>query len=161
MSLTNDQDIGFLRRTLELSIESKNDGNHPFGAILVGPDGETLVESGNTFQTDKGLGHAEANVARIAAKQFEWAFLSKCTLYSSIEPCCMCTGSAYWAGIGTIVFGVSEKRLGDLTGDHPENLTMDLPCESVVAAGRRDISVRGPYRELETEILDVHRGFWS
>jgi tRNA(Arg) A34 adenosine deaminase TadA len=161
MSLTHEQDIDFLRRTLELSIESKTNGNHPFGAVLVGPDGETLVESGNTFQTDKGLGHAEANVARIAAKAFEWDFLSKCTLYSSIEPCCMCTGSAYWAGIGSIVFGVSEKELGNLTGDHPENLTMDLPCEVVVAAGSRDITVKGPCQELESEILNVHIGFWN
>ncbi len=160
MPMTHEQDLQFLRRTLELSIASKEQGNHPFGALLVGPDGEILVESGNTFLTDKGLGHAEANVARMAVHAHDWSFLASCTLYSSIEPCCMCTGCAYWAGIGSIVFGASEKQLGDLTGDHPENLTMKLPCETVVAAGRRDITVRGPFQELQEEILEVHKGFW-
>jgi len=160
MSLTHEQDLEFLRQTLKLSVESKQQGNHPFGALLVGPNGEKLVESGNTFLTDKGLGHAEANVARMAVHKHDWTFLASCTLYSSIEPCCMCTGSAYWAGIGSIVFGASEKQLGDLTGDHPENLTMMLACETVVAAGRRDIAVRGPFVEIQEDILAVHEGFW-
>jgi tRNA(Arg) A34 adenosine deaminase TadA len=158
---TYEQDIQFLKRTVELSIAAKKSGNHPFGAILVGPDGDILVEAGNTFAADKGVGHAEANVARIAATSYDWDFLEQCSLYTSVEPCCMCAGSAYWTGIGTIVFAVSERALGDMTGDHPENLTLDMPCESVFAAGRRDIQVRGPFVELEREVLDVHEGFWD
>jgi len=49
----------------------------------------------------------------------------------------------------------------NLTGDHPENLTMDLSCEVVIAVGRRDITVKGPCQELESEILNVHIGFWN
>ncbi len=161
MTSTHEQDIRFLKRTIELSIAAKKSGNHPFGAILVGPDGETLVEAGNTFEADKGVGHAEANVTRIAANAYEWDFLEQCSLYTSIEPCCMCAGSVYWTGIGTVVFGVTEKMLGEMTGNHPENLTLDLPCEAVFAAGRRKIAVRGPFNELQKEVLDVHEGFWS
>ena len=47
----------------------------------------------------------------------------------------MCTGAAYWTGIGRIVYGLSEKGLGAIIGPHPENLTMDLPCRTVLAAG--------------------------
>ena len=58
-------------------------------------------------------------------------------------------------------FGMTEARLGELTGDHPENLTMDLPSRAVFEAGRRPVEVRGPFPELEAEILEVHHGFWD
>ena len=54
-----------------------------------------------------------------------------------------------------------KKELGDLTGDHLKNLTMDLPCESVVAVGQQDITIKGPYHELALEILDVRKAFWN
>ena len=72
----------------------------------------------------------------------------------------MCAGASYWAGIGTVVFGLTEKRLAQLTGDNPENLTLDLDCRSVFAAGRRPLEVRGPFAELESEIVQGHQGFW-
>jgi len=153
-------DVDYLRMTIQLARESRASGNHPFGALLVGPQGEVLLSSGNTYATDRGVGHAESNVARAASKQYEPAFLERCTLVTSVEPCCMCSGATYWAGIGALVYGLSEKRLGELTGDNPENLTIDLSCHEVFAAGRRDIAVRGPFPELEDEIVSDHKDFW-
>jgi tRNA(Arg) A34 adenosine deaminase TadA len=72
----------------------------------------------------------------------------------------MCAGACYWAGIGAVVYGMSERRLAELAGDNPENLTLDLSCRTVFAAGRRPVEVRGPYAELEDEIAAGHRGFW-
>ncbi|WP_417697001.1 nucleoside deaminase [Psychromonas sp.] len=153
-------DISNLKFTIKLAKESVNSGNHPFGAILIGPKGETLLTSGNTFQEDKGVGHAEANVARAASRQYSPEFLQNCTLITSVEPCCMCAGTIYWAGIGHVVFGLTEKRLATLTGDNPENLTLDLACRDVFDAGQRKVEVRGPYPELESEIAADHIGFW-
>lgn len=153
-------DLDHLRHAITLARESRATGNHPFGALLVGPQGEVLLASGNTHATDRGVGHAETNVARAAAKQFDSAFLATCTLVTSVEPCAMCSGAAYWAGIGTVVFGMTEKRLGEITGDNPENLTLDLDCRTVFAAGRRPVTVRGPFPELEDEIAADHRDFW-
>lgn len=70
----------------------------------------------------------------------------------------MCAGAIYWAGIGRLVYGLSESRLKALIGPHPENLTMDLPCRQVFAAGQRSIAVEGPLLEDEAEA--PHRGFW-
>ena len=42
----------------------------------------------------------------------------------------------------------------------PENLTLDLSCSTVFAAGRRPVAVRGPFPELEAEVLRDHDGFW-
>jgi phosphate:Na+ symporter len=115
---------------------------------------------GNTYAKDGGTGHAEMNVASEASRTYSADFLSGCTLYTSVEPCCMCAGACYWAGIGTVVFGMTERRLAELTGDNPENLTLDLNCRSVFAAGRRPVQVRGPFAELEGEIAEGHKDFW-
>lgn len=153
-------DIALLRETIKVAEEAKASGNHPFGAILVSPAGEILLRQGNTFLDDKGVGHAELNLARRAARTYEPDFLEGCTLYTSIEPCSMCAGGTYWAGIGALVYGVTEVRLAELTGDNPENLTMALPCRTVFDAGQRKVEVRGPYPELEDEIIKAHQGFW-
>lgn len=153
-------DIDQLRRAVRIAEASRAGGDHPFGALLAGPDGEVLITAGNTWTEDRGLGHAETNVARLAARRYSPEFLATCTLVTSVEPCCMCAGAAYWAGIGTVVYGLSEKRLAELTGDNPENPTLDLDCRIVFAAGRRPVAVRGPYPELEAEIVAGHRGFW-
>lgn len=153
-------DLQALRRTIELARLSVDAGNHPFGALLVGPDNSVLIECGNTYSQDRGMGHAEVNVAREAARRYPAEFLQGCTLVTSVEPCCMCAGACYWAGIGTVVYGLSEKRLAELTGDNPENLTLDLNCRTVFAAGQRRVEVRGPFPGLEHEIVADHLGFW-
>jgi tRNA(Arg) A34 adenosine deaminase TadA len=153
-------DVDYLRITIDLAAKSRASGNHPFGALLVGPDGKVLLQGANTYTADRGVGHAEANVARAAAQKYEASFLEKCTLVTSVEPCCMCAGACYWAGIGTVVYGLSERRLAELTGDNAENLTLDLSCRQVFAAGRRAVAVRGPFTELEEDIVTGHKGFW-
>ncbi len=66
----------------------------------------------------------------------------------------------YWAGIGTVVYGLSERRLAELTGDNPENPTLDVSCHQVFAAGQRHVAIRGPFPELEEEIVKDHKDFW-
>jgi len=153
-------DIPLLRQTIALAAQARAAGNHPFGALLAGPDGAVLLVSGNTYAQDRGCGHAEANVAREAARRYMPEFLESCTLFTSVEPCCMCAGACYWAGIGSVVYGLTEKRLAELTGDNPENLTLDLSCHQVFSAGRRKVALRGPYPDLEPEIVAGHEDFW-
>ena len=71
----------------------------------------------------------------------------------------MCTGAAYWTGIGRIVYAMSEAHLLELTGDDPENPTMHLPCRVVAGSGQRHIEVLGPL--LEDEAAVPHIGFWN
>ena len=152
-------DEDYVRRTNEIARESGAAGNHPFGAILVGPDGAILMEQGNTHgDTGDRTGHAERVLMTRASLAYPAAFLARCTMVSNAEPCAMCAGSAYWAGIGRVVFGLSERAMKDLIGPHPDNLTMDLPCRTVLAAGQRKVEVVGPL--LEDECRTVHEGFW-
>jgi len=73
----------------------------------------------------------------------------------------MCTGAIYWAGIGRVVFAMSEADLRAITGDHPQNPTLALPCRDVLAAGSRltPVEVVGPL--VADEAAVHHRGFWG
>ena len=158
---TKEIDLHYLRRTIELADIAVSEGNHPFGAVLVSRNGQMLAEGKNNHSIDRGPGHAETNLARHAARTFDVETLRGATLYTSVEPCSMCAGSIYWAEIGAVVFGMTEKRLGELTGDDPENPTQDLECRVIFKSGQRPVVVRGPYAELEQEIADQHIKYWK
>jgi tRNA(Arg) A34 adenosine deaminase TadA len=148
-----------LRRSFEVARRALTHGNHPFGAILVDGTGGVLLEVENGYMPDRDMtAHAERLLATAASKQFDPKFLGRCTLYASAEPCCMCAGAMYWAGIGRLVYGLSERRLKTITGNHPENPTLDLPCRDVFVAGQRQVEVIGPL--LEDEAAAVHAGVW-
>lgn len=154
-------DLAHLERTIELADEAVREGNHPFAAVLVDASGAVIAEGKNEYLIDKGPGHAETNLARRAAREFPIEQLRGSTLYTSVEPCSMCAGTVYWAEIGSLVFGMTEKRLGELTGDDPANATQDLECRTVFAAGRRHVEVRGPFPELEDRIVEQHAAYWK
>ena len=158
MPIEND-DERFLRRAIAVAAAARANGNHPFGAILVGPDGEVLLEAENTVNTERdATGHAERNLMSLASRSLDRALLARSTMYTSTEPCAMCAGSVYWVGVRRVVYGLSEKGLLALTGSHPDNPTFDLPCRSVFAGGQRPTEVIGPLLSEEAEA--VHAGFW-
>ena len=72
----------------------------------------------------------------------------------------MCAGTQYWAHIGRLVYGMSETRLLSITGNHPQNATLNLPCRQVFAAGQKTVEIIGPVPEVEEEIAALHRDFW-
>ena len=150
----------YVRRTFAISAAAAETGSNPFGAILVGGDGTVLMEQGNAYLPDHDMtGHAERVLVTRASCRFPPAELVVATLYSSAEPCAMCAGAAYWAGIGRIVYGLSESALRQITGNHPENPTLDLPCRVVLESGQRTVEVIGPM--LEDEAAELHRSFWA
>lgn len=154
-------DAEWLRAAFAVARQARARGDHPFGAVLVGPDGAALMEQGNAYSAEGGdrTAHAERLLASRAAKAHSPAFLARCTLYASAEPCAMCAGAIYWAGIGRVVYGQSERSLRAATGDHPENPTLDLPCRVVFAAGQHRVEVVGPL--LEAEAAALHEAFWT
>jgi len=154
-------DLFHLRAAFAVAARARAGGDHPFGAVLVGPDGNVLMEQGNSYTAEGGdmTAHAERLLATRASKAYPAEFLGHCTIYVSAEPCAMCSGAIYWAGIGRVVYGQSESALKRLIGAHPENPTLDLPCRVVFAAGQRRVEVVGPL--LEEEAAALHAGFWT
>ncbi len=128
-----DLDLHHLRLAFRAAEQARARGDHPFGAVLVGPEGDVWLEQGNGFATDGGdmTAHAKRLLAGIASRRFGAVLLRGCTLYVSAEPCAMCAGAIYWAGIGRVVFG----------------------------AGQRPVEVVGPL--LEDEAARLQDGFWA
>jgi tRNA(Arg) A34 adenosine deaminase TadA len=150
----------FLRRAFAIAERAHTHGNHPFGAILVDPSGTILYEVENGYLPERDrTAHAERLLATQASRAHDPKFLAQCTIYTSAEPCAMCAGAIYWAGIGRVVYALSERRLRAITGAHAENPTLDLPCRSVFTAGQHATEVIGPL--LEDEAAALHEGIWS
>jgi tRNA(Arg) A34 adenosine deaminase TadA len=154
-------DEALLRRAFDVARRSRAAGDHPFGSVLADSDGRALMEQGNGYTSEGGdrTAHAERLLASRAARTYDLAFLARCTLYTSAEPCAMCAGAIYWSGIGRIVYGQTEKALKEQTGAHHENPTLDLPCEIVFRAGQRPTEVVGPM--LEDEAAELQADFWK
>jgi tRNA(Arg) A34 adenosine deaminase TadA len=154
-------DEALLRLAFDVASRSRAAGDHPFGSVLADGEGRALMEQGNGYTSESGdrTAHAERLLASRAARAYDLAFLARCTLYTSAEPCAMCAGAIYWAGIGRVVYGQSEKALKAETGAHDENPTLDLPCATVFAAGQRPTEVVGPL--LEDEAAQLQAGFWT
>lgn len=115
MSSTSDKvHEPFIRQAIELSHLAVEHGNHPFGACLVSKDGEVLLTSENTCRVPHTdiTRHAELNLISMATTKFNRDILAQCTLYTSCEPCLMCTGALLWSGIRKLVYGLQSETLG-------------------------------------------------
>jgi tRNA(Arg) A34 adenosine deaminase TadA len=152
-------DPRLLEGAVELARQAREGGNHPFGALLAAANGELLAEAMNTVETQRDpTGHAELNLVRLTG-HLGAEVLAATTLYTSTEPCAMCAGGIYWAGIGRVVFALAETDLLSITGVDPRNPTLALPSRQVFAAGSRPVDVIGPVDLAGAR--EVHEGFWN
>lgn len=162
-TVLSERDRALMRAALAVAERAKAAGRHPFGAIVVDEHGNIVAEVGNNSMPPEGdpTQHAELRAAAIAARKLAPEALARATLYTSAEPCAMCSGAIYWCGIGRVVYAMSEEALLGLTGNHPENPTLSLPCREVFARGQRHVEVVGPLPEMEAEATAPHIGFWK
>ena len=137
----------YLRPANQEAKTARAGGNTPFGAILVDDvTGEVLMRQGNAEgDTHDATAHAEFVLASRASRTYSKEKLWKCTLYTTCEPCPMCTGGIYWANIGRIVYGISEARLLELTGADDKNPTFSMGADKVIAAGQKAIRLEGRF----------------
>jgi len=149
----------YIRAAIKIARKARDNGNHPFGALLVDENGHIVAEAENTVITAKdSTGHAETNLMRQASVKYDSEFLAKCTLYTSTEPCPMCSGAIFWTNVRRVVYGLSEEGLYEMIGWDAEEI-LHLPCHEVFERGRKSIEVIGPI--LEEEAREVHVGFWN
>src|SRR5262249_17502972 len=97
--------------------------------------------------------HAETNLVAKAIRDLSPDQIRRASLYTSCEPCAMCVGKLYWAGIRTVVCGLSSKELAVLAG--PDFL---IPCRGLFQRALEPVTVFGPV--LEDEARSVHIGYW-
>ena len=137
-------DEDWVRRAIELAAEARLRGDEPFGALLV-YEGDVILEARNAVNTDRDVTqHAELRLISKATRFLDPAVIAASTLYTSTEPCPMCAGAIYWAGVPRVVFGFPAAALGDM-GPPPRQ-------------PRAAPEISGPV--LEDEARMVHEGYW-
>ena len=157
----SDTDRELLRRTFALAWDARRSGSAPYGALVADADGTVVVERANTSALADGdpTRHAELTATVDAWRVLGSDGMNHATLYASTEPCVMCSGAAYWTGIGRVVYGLSVRRLFEFTGDNPQQGSFALPCRDILLHGQREITVIGPL--LEAQAAQPHEGYWS
>ena len=101
---TTEADIRFMREAIRLADESVAHGGGPFGAVVV-KDGRILAGASNSVTLDNDpTAHAEVNAIRQACRKLGTFDLKGSVIYASCEPCPMCLGAIYWAGIERIYY---------------------------------------------------------
>jgi tRNA(Arg) A34 adenosine deaminase TadA len=104
-----------LRRAIELAAEARAAGDMPFGSLLVGPAGDVLAEDRNTVLTERDItAHPELKLARWAAQQLDADVARQTTMYTSCQPCPMCSGAISRSGLGRVVYALSGQQLHGL-----------------------------------------------
>ena len=103
----------FMRRAIQLSLESVKHGGGPFGAVIV-KEGKIIAEAANRVTLDNDpTAHAEVNAIRQAARSLGRFDLSGCDIYTSCEPCPMCLGAIYCAHLDHIYYGCNRRDAAD------------------------------------------------
>ena len=129
----------FVRQAIELARQARAAGNHPFGALLV-VDGAAIITAQNTVGVDRDpTAHAETNLVSQAIRDLSPGQIRRSVLYTSCEPCAMCTGKMYWAGIRSLVYALPAEELARLAGRD-----FLVPCRELF--GRASEPVRFPVR---------------
>ena len=159
MTAASPTDIAHLDHAIRLARSARDRGDHPFGSIVVTPDGAVVEGMNSVVTRTDPTGHAETNVVRAAAAALDAATLAASVLYTSTEPCAMCAGAIYWAGIGRIVYALGEDELRELVHAQEGIPTLALPCREVFSRGGRPIEVVGPVPIDAART--VHEGFWE
>jgi tRNA(Arg) A34 adenosine deaminase TadA len=153
-------ELELLRRTFELAVRAREAGGAPYGALVADAEGNIVAEQGNTSSLVGGdpTQHAEMLALPAGWRVLDYEGMSRGTLYASTEPCSMCAGAAYWSGIGRVVYGLSNLRLFEFTGDNPQRASFALPCRDILLYGQREVTVVGPL--LQDEAAKAHEGYW-
>jgi tRNA(Arg) A34 adenosine deaminase TadA len=133
----------FLRRAVALAAAGRAAGDAPFGSLLVGPDGTVLAEEHNTVLSDNDISaHPELKLAKWAARELDPSTAAGTTMYTSCQPCGMCTGAIDRSGLGRVVFAMSNDQLNELT---PSGGFPAVPQEGPALFGEARVAVEGYY----------------
>ena len=99
----------FMKRAIDLSLESVNKSGGPFGCIIVKENKIVAEGSNKVTSSNDPTAHGEIVAIREACKNLNTFTLAGCELYSSCEPCPMCLSSIYWSRIKKIYFANTRK----------------------------------------------------
>lgn len=153
MTIT-DTDRTFLSRAVALAEQALNQGDEPFGSVLVSAEGTVLFEDHNHVAGGDHTQHPEFAIARWAATHLSPAQRASATVYTSGEHCPMCAAAHGWVGLGRIVYASSSAQLVSWLAElgFAPGPVAALPIRQVVPAA----VVAGPDDELAERVRALH-----
>lgn len=139
-------DLDHLRRCVELAQVALDDGDEPFGSILVDETGRTVFEDRNRVKGGDSTQHPELAIARWAVEHLSPQQRRAATVYTSGEHCPMCAAAHAWVGLGRIVYAASSAQLSRwcTAWGTPPSPVAALPIATIAP----DIPTDGPAAEL-------------
>lgn len=154
----SEQDLRYLRRCVALAEESLNEGDQPFGSVLVSAQGAVLAEDHNQINTNATF-HPEFALARWAAEHLSETERAQTTMYTSGEHCPMCAAAHGWAGLGRVVYICSAKQFATWCDEWgvPPAPVKALSINEVAP----DITVQGPVLELMEQVKALHKRYFG
>ena len=145
-----------LARCVELAREALDDGDDPFGSVLVDAAGTVLAEARNKERTlADPTAHPELELAQWAWRNLDAEERSSATVYTSGEHCPMCAAAHGWVGLGAVVFAVSAAQLSEWRASWGMSASpvAALPLSSVVPG----IHVTGPVPPYDEMMFVLHQ----
>lgn len=137
-----------MAEAIALAREAVDRGDRPFGSVLVVDDDIVMRESNRVVTESDIRRHPELQLAHRARRELDESTRGKAVMYTSTEPCPMCSGGIRYAGFGRIVYSVSADGIAEFTGEEPATRSAEiLDCE-VVGGVSNDAG------------RSVHEGFW-
>ncbi|WP_144797400.1 nucleoside deaminase [Microbacterium paludicola] len=143
-----------LRRCVDLAREALDDGDEPFGSLLVDGAGQVRFEDRNRVKHGDETRHPEFEIARWSASNLTAEERAESTVYTSGEHCPMCSAAHAWMGLGRIVYAVSSAQLTqwrESWGAAPSPVA-PLPITAIAP----DQVASGPVAEFAAELRDMH-----
>ena len=145
----------YLARCVELAREALDDGDDPFGSVLVDSTGRVLAEARNREATlADPTAHPELELAQWAWRNLNTQERSSATIYTTGEHCPMCAAAHGWVGLGPIVFAVSASQLSQWRAAWglPTSPVAPLPLAKVLPG----TDVTGPVSPYDDLMFTLH-----
>ena len=150
--MNNPPDAATMRQAIAASRDAVAAGDRPYGAALAAPDGAVLmVERNRQHSAHDATAHAEMVLVRRAESELGPEALRGATVYASGEPCAMCAGAMFWAGVARVVYAAPQPALAELLGGP----VLPLRCADLLAQAQPPVPVQGDF--LAEEALAVLR----
>ncbi len=157
--MATENELRHLRRCVELAAEALEEGDEPFGSVLVAADGTAVAEDHIRVASGDPTRHPEFELARWAAANMTPEERAAATVFTSGEHCPMCAAAHGWVGLGRIVYVCSSEQMAAWLADMgvPPPPVRALPIREVVPG----IVVEGPVYGLAEQVRHLHRRFYS
>ena len=112
MELSIHSDEHFMKQALNEAQVAFEEGEVPIGAVVVCENRIIAKDHNRVERLNDATAHAEMLAVTAAQNHLASKFLNECTLYVTLEPCCMCAGSLMWTQVGKLVIGAPDKDRG-------------------------------------------------